>query len=237
MKRRTFILFFLLCGIHVFAQKGVTTVGIQFKPIFPIGFLGSGKLTDTYENVTLENGLKSGFSGGLIIRKGFTDLIGIETGINYVKRRYQLTVTEGSFKGVSEYRVISYEIPLLFMVYAQLFEKTYMNGALGPSITMYPSSVATYDPAYFYHVAIRNHVVMPAITANLGWEYRTEKSGFIYIGASFQRPFDYIFTSFFNYKGNGKDFTLGRRLSGSYLTLDLRYFFHEDPVKKQRRLN
>lgn len=227
------ILFFILAVSQTAAQKNVTTVGIQYKPIFPVGFLGSGKLSDTFDGVTVENGLKSGYSAGLIIRKGLSDLIAIETGINYVRRKYELTFTDGNFKGISEYRVVSYEIPLMFMVYAQLFEKVYMNGSLGPSLNMYPSSLATFDTSYFRHIALRNRIFMPAISANLGWEYRTEKSGYFYIGASFQRPFEYIFTSLDSYKRNGKDFTIARRLSGAFLTLDLRYFFHEEPVKKK----
>lgn len=227
--------FLILLSVQVFGQKNVMTVGIQYKPIFPVNFLGSGKLSDTYDGVTVENGLTSGYSAGMIIRKGFSDLISLETGINYVRRNYSLVFTEGSFRGESRYRVVSYEIPLLFMVYTQLFEKIYMNGSLGPSLTMYPSSLITYDPDYFRQLALRNQIFNPAINANIGWEYRTEKSGYFYIGASFQRPFEYIFTSLDSYKRNGKEFTIARRLSGTYLTLDLRYFFHEDPVKKSKR--
>ncbi len=233
MLKRLCCFLFLLISLKSFAQKNVTTVGIQYKPIFPVSFLGSGNITSTYQNVTIVNGLNSGYSAGLIIRKGISDLISIETGINYVRRKYDLEISDGNFNGSSSYRVISYEIPVTFMVYARMFENIYMNGSLGPSVNMYPSNLATYD-YYFTHVALRNHIIIPAVTANLGWEFRTEKSGYIYLGASFQRPFQYIFTSQVNYKYRGKDFILAERLSGSYLTIDLRYYFHEEAKKPVR---
>lgn len=232
MQRILLVCSILLFSLTAVAQKNVTTVGIQLKPIFPVAFLGSGKTTLTQQGVTLENGLNSGYSFGLIIRKGISDVLGIETGINYVRRNYNLTFTDEGFSKTSQYRIVSYEIPLVIMAYAQLSEKIFMNGSLGPSLNMYPSNLATFDTSYYTHVAFRNHILIPAVTANIGWEYRTEKSGTLYIGASFQRPFEYIFTSVDRYKRNNKDVLFENRLSGAFLTLDLRYFFHEDAVKK-----
>ena len=165
---------------------------------------------------------------------GFTDLLAIESGINYVKRKYQLTITDSSFSGSSSFRIIGYEIPVSFLVFIQLGEKLFMNVSLGQSIDMYASSVRTYA-GYFQQVSFRNHIFGAAVLANLGWEWRTEKSGSIYLGASYHRPYEFTHLTKVQYKFQGKDETIANTLSGNYLTIDLRYFFHEDPMQKKRR--
>ena len=95
---------------------------------------------------------------------------------------------------------------------------------------MFASSIQTFDST-FNHVAFRNHIFQPAIAANAGFEYRTEKSGTIYLGASFHRPFTYIYLSRIGYDGNNKNVVIGNEMSGTYLTIDLRYFFPETTPK------
>jgi hypothetical protein len=223
-------------------QKDVTTVGIQFKPVFPLAFLGTGEEVTQNLNVEFRQGLKSGFAGGMVIRHGFTDLLSLESGINYIKRKYSLKILDigNNHEINSSYRIVGYEIPVSLLVYIQLGEKLFMNVSMGPSIDMFASAVQTFDSNY-NHVSFRNHVAQGAVMANLGWEWRTEKSGYFYIGASWHRPFKFIYLSRTEYSKPGKLPTDPNafsevELSGSYLTLDLRYFFHEDPeTRKQRR--
>lgn len=224
------ILFVFLFSSYCFPQKGKTTVGIQYKPILPFSFLGTGKIINDLNNVHFETKLTSGFSGGLVVRHNFTNLLAFETGINYVKRKYTLKIVDGNFNSNSIFRIISYEIPAMLMIYSQLGEKIYINGSMGPTIDMFPSSVQTSDSNY-NHVAFRNHIFQPAISANIGWEYRTDKSGIIYIGTSFQRPFTFIYLSKVGYYRANNDFVFQNELSGSYLTIDLRYFFRETQPK------
>ena len=229
------IFFFLaisifLFQINCFSQKGKTTLGIQYKPIFPLDFLGTGKITNDSAGVHFETILNSGYNFGVVVRHNFTDLLAIESGINYVKRDYRLTIIDGTFTGVSSLRSISFEIPVVFMVYAQLGEKIYINGSMGPTFDIFPSNLQVQED-YLNHVAFRNHIFQPAISANLGWEYRTDKSGVFYIGASYQRPFSFIYLSKVGYYGNQKEVIVENELTGSYLTIDLRYFFPETKTK------
>jgi hypothetical protein len=185
---------FLLFIVPGYSQKGSTTVGIQIKPIFPFSFLGTGKISNDINQVHIETLLNSGFSAGLVVRHNFTNLLAFETGINYVKRKYSLKIKDGNFENTSYFRVISYEIPMVLMVYAQLGEKIYINGSMGPTIDMFASSIQTFNE-YYNQVAFRNHIIQPAVSANIGFEFRTEKSGTIYLGSSFQRPFSFIYLS------------------------------------------
>jgi len=217
-------LFCTLCQSDSFSQKGNTTVGIQVKPIFPFEFLGTGALTNDLDDVHFKTLLESGFSAGMIVRHNFTKILAFETGISYVKRKYSLEITDGDFTGKSSFRIISYEVPAVLMVYAQATENIYFNGSLGATLDLFASSIQTFD-YYFNHIGFRNRVVQPAINANVGAEYRTEKSGTIYLGASFQRPFDYIYLSKVLYDRNNHDTVIANELTGTYLTIDLRYYF------------
>src|SRR4051812_13889935 len=113
----------LILPAAAFSQKGLTTVGIQVKPIFPISFLDTGKLINEAENIHYETALQSGFSAGIVIRHNFTKLIAVESGINYVKRKYALQISDGSFTGKSSFRSINYEIPFIILTYIQVGEK------------------------------------------------------------------------------------------------------------------
>ena len=217
-------------GSSLFAQKSLTTVGIQYKPIFPIDFLGTGPLTNEFDGVQFKNELTSGFSFGLIIRHQFTDVIAIEGGINYVKRKFDLTFSDADFVGNSQFRIIGYEIPLTAMFFTRVSENIYVNGALGPACDMFASSILTYDE-YFSHVASRKQIFNPAINGNVGFEYRTKKNGTIYLGASYHRPFSYIYVDKARYTYRGKDVGAVSFIVGSYLTIDLRYYFHEEKSK------
>jgi len=238
--RNCFYIFLLALSIFALqtancsAQKRSAIFGIQFKPIFPVGFLGTGKQTVTVDSVNMkfDLALQSGWNFGMVIRKNFTNLLALETGINYVKRKYHLDCIDEDFEESSEFRIIGYEIPVSLLAYIRIGEYMYMNASLGMSADMYASNV---ESSGLYHVSltVRNHTFQAAIIANLGWELRTTKSGYFYFGASLHRPFDYELTTRVNYKRPPKEVEVYQPLSGSYLTLDVRYFFPENPNKKK----
>ena len=116
-----------------FGQKGVTTFGIQFKPIIPSGLLNTGPVTIQEEGTWDVNiGHKLGNNFGMVVRRGLTDRWSIETGINYVSRRYRTDIffRDTAFARES-FTFVGYEIPVKALVYIQLGERVYMNNALG----------------------------------------------------------------------------------------------------------
>ena len=60
-------------------------------------------------------------------------------------------------------------------------------------------------------------------------------NGYWYVGASYHRPFGPIAVTESTYNRNGKPATVEWDVSGIYLTLDIRYFFHEDPERRRVR--
>jgi hypothetical protein len=234
--RKFFFLFFILSySTILFAQKNIVTVGIQYKPIFSLKLLNTGEKNTTSNGVTFAVGLDRGFCAGVVVRRGITDTYSLESGINYVKRVYSLKIDAENFTGTSEFRIIGYEIPLSGLIYIKLSETLYMNASLGISVDMFASDIFT-SRDYYRNSSHRAYVFNPGVLGNLGWEYRTESSGYFYLGASYHNPFSAIFYSKLGYYENNllKE-SVVLPLSGTYLSLDLRYFFHEEPMKKQRK--
>ena len=71
-----------------------------------------------------------------------------------------------------------------------------------------------------------------AALANVGWEYRTKSKGYWYIGASYHLPFIPIMTFAMSYEYPAGEHLKIDNIRGSYLTLDLRYYFHEKKKEK-----
>jgi hypothetical protein len=219
----------------VCAQERVITAGFQFKTMFSSDFFKTGPvdLNDNGVNFNITPG--SGVCFGMVIRKGFTETVSFETGINYAKRNYSLSVTDSAGKEDSEFTVIGYEIPLSGLVFIQLSDNIYMNASLGMSLDFYPSDIRTSGDK-FDHYSARKSWFSPSVIAGLGWEYRTEKSGYFYLGASYHRPFDYIFYSYLLYPDKEVPTSeTGSELQGNYLSFDIRYFFHSEPEKRKKK--
>jgi len=217
----------------VFAQEHIVTAGVEYKPIFPIGFLRTGTQEVVDEGVKYDFSLQSGFNAGMVIRKGLTQLLSLEMGISYVKRKYGLTITDTSHTESSQFRIIGYEIPVSLVVYIRLGENVFMNASMGVSPDMFASNVQSVGDNH-QSVTARRATIQPAVLANIGWELRTEKIGFFYLGASFHGPFQDEFVSHVSYLRSSADVrNIYTGLSGNYLTADLRYFF--PPEKKVKK--
>lgn len=245
MNKTNLFIFILFFGATaVFAQKGLTTMGIQLKPMVPSQFFGTGpvrQLSD-HTDALLENQL--GWNSGVVIRRGLNNMWSLETGISMVQRNYKVSFESLRF-GFSEsmtYRLVGYEIPIQALIYVQLGKQWFMNGSGGMALNFYPSNLEKFgstvvDTTFIdYHVkTYRNNWMMPSVLANLGFEYRTAKSGFFYVGASYHRPLSEIALSNLRVESNGSGDDTPFFLNGTYLTLDLRYFLPESSNDKNKK--
>jgi len=223
------------------AQQGVTTFGFQVKPVFPISYfdpvvnLERPQLTGKIE-------LTGGFAFGMSVRVGVTKAISLETGLGQIKRRYSFSTANDTsgYAESGEVRYIGYELPITALVYIRLGERSYMNTSLGLAADFYPSDVQQdieESSIYIY----RQNWAQLAVLGNIGVEYRTYKSGIFYLGATFHRPFNTMAVAdltWFDVNPNAVvPYTMRAALNGSYLTMDLRYYFHEDPERLRRKTN
>jgi hypothetical protein len=233
----------LLFSVQGKTQERVTTFGLQLKPIIPVEFFSAGKQEVNNSDFQYTNQPKLGMSFGMVIRKGITKNISIETGLNFLKRNFDLTINDlsTSFSGTSDFSIVNYEIPLLALVYVELSRNIFMNVSGGFSLDIYPTPLYV-EGTYFTNAINRSDWIQPSLLVNIGWEYRTAKSGYIYFGASLHRSFNkMIFREFVSYSAinaNGDREIFDEAifdLTGNYFTLDLRYFFHEEKQKKKKK--
>jgi len=220
------------------AQERVTTFGIQFKPIIPSNLLRAGEVGLTKDGIDFAVDQRLGYSFGGVVRRGFTKWLSMESGISYVRRNFAASVSNasGSFTDTTAFRIIGYEIPITGLVYVQLSDYIYMNTAFGFSLDMFPSNVGSGNSNDFFQKSFRRSWVLPGLIANIGWEWRTKKSGYFYVGASYHRPFVPIYDTDLYYDHNGQRSNTTLQLSGNYLTIDFRYFFHEEPEPKKVKM-
>lgn len=181
--------------------------------------------------------LTGGFAFGMIVRAGITKSISVETGINQITRRFDVSVANDTagYQAHDQLRFIGYEMPVMGMVYIRLGEHSWMNNALGFSADLYPSDAERAQEYSRVYMARKAWVKM-GLVANIGVEYRTLKSGWFYLGATYHRPFGDIAQAELTwYDRLNFGTTMIAGIPGSYLTVDLRYFFHNDPAKARRR--
>src|ERR1051326_7726196 len=196
MKRSTLLIVFCSSMTLLYSQENIFTAGFQYKPIFPSAFFSTGTNTVSQNSANFSVSQKYGYCAGMILRRGITKRFSFETGINYVKRNYSLNITNTNFSGNYHFTIIGYEVPLQMLIFIRLGERLYMNAASGISLDISPSTIFTFND-YYKHFAERHSEFQGSVLANLGYEYRTEKSGYFYLGASYHLPFTYFYQSSF----------------------------------------
>lgn len=240
--RYILISFLLLFQFELKSQMNVTTLGVQFKPMFTSRFFGTGPEQAESRDLSVTLTPRFGMNLGMVVRRGITKNWSFESGICFVQRNYRLDFAYPELDEVQElnFRFIGYEIPLQGMVYVRLGEQLYMNASAGMSIDMYPTDIGNqtdtrrdsinYD---FFMDTFRKNWVQVSVLANYGFEYRTKDQGFFYVGGSFHRPFNAIATTQVRMERETFPTRTEFELSGTYLTIDFRYFFHEDPERRK----
>ncbi|MBK6830679.1 MAG: hypothetical protein IPG92_08045 [Flavobacteriales bacterium] len=230
---------FALWNNHATAQAGVATLGFQLKPVVVMDYFDPSVEAEK-EHLRYSMDLQSGFAFGMSVRVGITNTISMETGLGSIRRSYDFRIANDTslYDETGRIRYTGYELPITGLVYIRLGERTWMNTALGASLDFYPGDVEAVvkeGSAYIF----RRNWAQASVLGNLGVEYRTPKSGTIYVGATYHRPFNDMALAdlTWNYYGPpaARTFTERVSLNGSYLTVDLRYYFHEDPDRAKLR--
>ncbi|MFM9055219.1 MAG: hypothetical protein ACKOQY_00805 [Bacteroidota bacterium] len=224
---------------HLPAQKAVTTFGILLRPGFPSSYFRTGPIS--FSDSTTSHSLvqESGLSYGGVVRHEFDKRFSVESGIVYTRRNYRFDLSDGAYSEKGEYRIVAYEIPMTGLVTIQLGEALHMSAGLGASIDIYPSDVAT-SGDYYLHYSARKRTSNLALNAQLGAEWRSRKSGWIYLGFLYHRSASPTYTTLIEYYPNadfaGAYATQGRtELQGDYFGAELRYYFHQSPEKREER--
>lgn len=231
------IIILLFNSFILFGQYDVPQLGLQFKPIISADVIGTGSETIESGNIRFKLNPNNGYSFGMLIRQKVSKQINLEAGINYTKRNFDLTITNDSsgFVGESNFSYVIYELPITALVFVQVGELTYLNSAVGVSLNFLPSDWDSFDE-YYTHFSNRNSWLIPSLLANFGAEYRSREGGTFYAGLSFHLPFNDLTVAGVGYRENRVETERAFfDVSGNYFTIDLRYYFKEDPSWKQKR--
>lgn len=216
-------------------EKIPTRFGFQVKPIFPTGWVSPK--TVSYESGEFQTDISqmTGYSLGGLIRFGLTKTIGIETGVSTTQRRYRIeaAIPDSNLYMDQKIRFVSYEIPVSALFYIRLTDQMYMNASIGISGVYTPTLArVTYLPENTNHEMF--HTILAKkfqldVLGNIGFEYRTKDAGIFYLGAAVRVPFQPMLymKSLYQYDGYRleNDPYKSGRISGAYVSLDIKYFF------------
>ena len=193
--------------------------------------MGSGPLELGNDSISVNVKSPAGYSMGMIIRHNFTKMFTLETGIHFASRSYPVSIqnTLSNFSANSKVDLVSYEIPIQWLLYIRLGERMYMNTIFGVSMDFFPSDVTVSEENYAYYIQ-RDSWIKASLLASIGFEYRTKKSGYFYVGASVHSPFGNIGQFYITYFHNDiltEDVSFNAPLNGTYFSAEIRYFFNK----------
>lgn len=205
--------------------------GLHGRAVFPTQFIGTNSLDLVKDGFSSTIRQELGYSFGGTIRVGFTDLVSFESGINYTQRYYSINyaVPDSNLAGSASFGFIEYDIPLNALFYIKLADRWYMNASMGAIMSFKPTHVQVKDSPPGYHLFIYTGLLRSRFglgsNANLGFEFRTEKNGIFYLGGSARVPFGPLFDMIASYEWQGKSTRAYGEMDGSFLSIDLKYFF------------
>lgn len=242
---RRFILILFL-PLSMFAQKenkfGVQNYfGFQTRMIIPSDAIGPNSLTLTKEAFTTTIQQQVGYTFGGVVRLGLSELISIETGLNYVQRIYGITMSEkdSSITAFGTMKFIQYDIPVSAVINVKLTKEFYANASLGIALQNKPSSVGIITNPQGKHEFLHQGVVdihkkiSFDLISSIGFEYRTKKSGVFYLGGSARVAMAPVFLLVAKHRYVNDSQVVFGNVNGSYLSVDLKYFL---PYKRSSNL-
>lgn len=233
MIKKIFILCFFISTAQ--AQEKKAVFGLQYKPIVPVAYFDAGNISAEWDNFKFDLSPRYSYSLGMVIRKGLNSTFSLETGINYIDRNYRLCVSNSTINldDFTDFSLRSYEIPYQLLTNVQVSDNIYLNVSFGLSHNIFASDVYSEgeEDYKFIQNTLKRRRIQIAMLANIGAEFRTEKDGIFYIGASLHRPWEEVGRIYpehndFNESAPSLDAHYLEVL-GNFITIDFRYFFHE----------
>lgn len=213
-------------------EKVSSYFGVQVRPVIPTNVVGEKQVTVINDNFKASITQTLGYSFGATVRAGITKLIAFETGINYTQRNFDLSMSllDTHVNANDNISFISYDIPINLLMYIQLSKSYYMNSSMGFVSVFSPTDIVKVTETGGIH-SFENYGSVNRVTfnfnANIGFEYRTEKKGFFYLGGSIRVPLQPAFhwaSAHMIQQVTGYTIATSN-VSGSFLSIDLKYFF------------
>ena len=215
-------------------EKFPTSFAIQIRGLAHNRFSEASTLTLTNDTVISSIGMRNGFSFGGVIRRQYTDELGIELGLIHNKRYYNLasSPTDTNVTYTSDFAFTNYELPVKGLVFVKFSQSVFANVGLGMTALYKPSSVYVQvnDLPVKRSVSFEGNAYRKFgfnVDAQIGVEYRTRNSGTFYLGGSASIPTSPLFAFISVYRSQNESVRVdqGEFVRSPYFTLDLRYYF------------
>ena len=214
-----------LCSSNAFAQL-YPVVGFQVKPIIPSELFSNTSFKGSADNVTFTINPTVGYNFGMIIRKAVYKGISIEGGLTYTQRTYGVSATDSTgFSTSTQFKLVTYEIPLMALFYIHIAPNDYIDGAFGGSADFFASDVESKSADGTIDALTKvKYWVLPALNSAVGYEHRTKTSGYFYIGGSYHRMLTDLAYTAITFQRDTKNSYIIEPLAGHYFALDFKYF-------------
>ena len=207
--------------------KQQTFFGIRTSIIIPDNLILKKQIAKVSDNTKYILETRPSYIFGMGIKHDFTKHYSFNTGINFVRRTY-IASSESIDTTISrKLKFISYEIPVSGSVYVRLSDKIYMNTSAGLLMNYFPSNIIVEN---IYGLKFR--FITFASIINVGWEYRTKKNGYFYIGVSYKRDFENMLNVLYYKKdiiGAADAYIITK---GDYISIDFRYYLPQNLRKR-----
>ena len=232
---RSLLLFLIFLPFFGKAQRveKFTAFGIQYRPILAAPLLDTGPVASGNEEFDVTLTPELGHDFGVVLRWGIGKRVAIETGIDQIRRNFTIRVEDRKSDRTDRiaFNMLAYQLPLRGLLYVQIGQDFYANVAAGAVADIFPTDW-TVSEGNSSQYTQRFNWLIGGFTANLGFEYRTEKSGAFYLGGSYHRPISNapifgpnIAAMEVSYRRDQRLYQETLVVPGNYITLDLKYFF------------
>ena len=230
-----FILFFYF-AFNAKSQNSKTTFGLQYKPIIPAAYFNAAELSKISASYIFNLEPRYSNSFGMVIRHQINKTFSVESGLNYTKRNFKLSITNSTINlsDFTAFGMRSYEFPIQLLTYVRASENWHLNIAFGVSHNVLASDIFSYGEKknnFFFQNTYRKSGGYSALLANIGMEYRTMSKGYYYFGTSLHRPWKEIARIYPQYDDKINIFNMYQEfyfeMLGNFVTIDFRYFFTE----------
>lgn len=224
-------------------EKFPTYFAFGANAIFPNNFQGTKTflIDRDYTKSTITQ--MTGFNFGGLFRRSYTDRISIEAGLNYSTRRFdiQALIVDSNLTTRDTMKFTTLEIPVNGLVFVKMSENVYSNVGFGLSFLYKPSTVRVFsrpdDKSSIDHYGVVRNKFGMDLNGQVGAEIRTYDKGIFYLGGSVRVPLSPLFTMLSSYKYGTQDAQTGtQQIQGGYISLDIRYYFHNVKNKGQQPL-
>lgn len=190
--RSIFVLFFLSVVLLCNSQQNKSTAifGIHIEPIIPSEMFRIRTQQKSSGDVKYEISPNAGYLFGGHLAVNISNRFAVESGINVIKRKFEIQATHFNRVSKLDFAVQNYEIPFAITYYVRLGEQLYMGHTLGASLQFLPTHLGSKIKEQnvdgtdfeFSQLSVKKSWIVPIYKGGVGLEYRTKAKGSYYIG-------------------------------------------------------